>query len=813
MPQINATSKFMEYKQTSKPVYELPKSTKEALQIDEVFKDGTFRVEPQADDALYDRCYIFEDINYITKDFDERNHVLHVLMDYFKSMTSQQKFFIASEQMDLNEFVSEIFKPVNKEQYPEFADEIGRFIYQKIEEGNKDINRTLYLVCTVRADSYESAKLYFNTLEVDFENLFPMLGSSIYKLGAIERLSLIQRIFNLNQSVVPLDERYTGNDAWRTVISPMAIDSSQGSDFLQIEKRYCCTLCAMNYDRKIDDEKVIYNLADNNFPVYLTIDLEPIPRKLLVDRLETAHSNNEAQMAKERDRNNRNNQWGVGPSYKTQHKNDDLELLLEKIDANDEICLYIGFLCMTYADSYDELLSQTDILIRKATDAGYVLKPIFHQQIKALNTVLPIGGRHVNNMRTFLSSSATCFNPFRSKDIKDEGGAIIGINTQTKQLIRINRKKLKSPHAIVVGHTGGGKSMFVKVVEVIQTLLLTDDDIIVIDPQNEFQKLCIEHGGSYFDLTPQCEIYLNPFEVPQYICDMDDDIERNKFIAAQSDYANSFVSATIKSNEYNSDYEDVVYDAVHSMYREYFANGDYSYQPTLITLTEYLTKLAEATSIRFEKQQAVFKILDALKKYTEGVYNMFSKESTVKIDNRFIGFGIKKIPTDAWEPVMVTVMHFVSQRMEYNQNRNVAGHLIVDETQVLCNKGRSAQQLLYAIETYRKVGGIVTLIIQNLKRALENPDLRDMFSNCPFKVFFDQGGIDAQALAEIQTFSSMEYKALTEATAGKGVLCKEDEVIIFDAVIDKNNPLYDRISTNFHEQSTADAPAENYGTV
>ena len=99
---------------------------------------------------------------------------------------------------------------------------------------------------------------------------------------------------------------------------------------------------------------------------------------------------------------------------------------------------------------------------------------------------------------------------------------------------------------------------------------------------------------------------------------------------------------------------------------------------------------------------------------------MLAYPSTVRLDNRMIGFGLKNVPPDNWEPVMVTVMHYTSTRMEYNQEAQRATHFIVDETQVVSRKGTSAEQLNTAVATFRKYGGICTMAMQNITAALEN---------------------------------------------------------------------------------------------
>ena len=111
--------------------------------------------------------------------------------------------------------------------------------------------------------------------------------------------------------------------------------------------------------------------------------------------------------------------------------------------------------------------------------------------------------------------------------------------------------------------------------------------------------------------------------------------------------------------------------------------------------------------------------------------------------------------------------------------------------------------LLKAVETYRKFGGICTMAMQNFSRALENPELRDMFSNCGYKCFLDQGGMDANNIALIQQLSSEEFKKLSEDIPGYGVMVWGKKVILLDSRMNKENPLYEIYSTNFHEKAEA----------
>ena len=195
-------------------------------------------------------------------------------------------------------------------------------------------------------------------------------------------------------------------------------------------------------------------------------------------------------------------------------------------------------------------------------------------------------------------------------------------------------------------------------------------------------------------------------------------------------------------------------------------------------------------------------IFNCLEEYTVGSCDMLSKPTNIKTTNkRLSGFGLANVPENNWEAVMVTILHYLSVRMDYNKKYQRATHLIVDETQVISKKPGSAAQLNNAVLTFRKFGGIVTMAMQNVTAALANPLLVELFSNCAYKCFLDQGGVDAKSLAQIQALSEKEYRALGSGKEGQGVMVWNKKVVLFDAKIRKDNVLYETFSTNYHEKA------------
>ena len=798
--------RFSENKALTTPFVSLPKKVKDALNITSASANGIFKIEPQGGMAMYDCCYLFEDINYVTQDDDRKESLLLQVMGWLKAMNTQFKVTIANAQVDLESYMAEVFNPAEGQEGTGLCQGIRQWIREKMDAGIRDVDRVLYLTCTCQARSFEEAAQHFATLDTVLSRIFSMFKSRIYRLSGKDRLDILRQILNPGNPL-PMSAPPLQNGGWKNAVLPVSIESHK--TYMELGNgRYVTVLFAHDYDQTLNDEKVLHSLTELSYPMVVTLDMEPVDRTALKNKLTSALMNNDRAIEQERDRRARRGQYLSGVPYRLDKKKEEIEDLLDQVDDNDEQSLFVGLLVMVMADTPEELRQRVEGLVEAAKSSGYVLDPYNFRQLKALNTALPIGGRQVNHMRSFLTSSAVAFHPFYARDLKDPGGYVYGLNRTTKHLIRGNRKRLKNPHGFIAGHSGGGKSFFVKETEVAQTLLLTTDDVILVDPQNEFGSFIVGQGGQFFDFTPQSSIHLNPFEVPQSV--QDDPMARNKFVAQKTEYACAFVGAAMYNILMTQVHHTFITRAVQEMYDTYFSRR-LKKDPTFNDLWELLKKQRENAETDSDAL-ILTDMVHSLEPYVIGVYDMFSKPSNLDIHSRLVGFGLKNVPQSIWEPVMVTMMHFLSERVSYNQEGLVATHLIVDEAQVLCERPSSAAQLLYAVETYRKFGGIVTLVVQNLVRALETPDLRDMFSNCAYKVFFDQGGVDARSLSAIQDFSESEYRCLEENIPGQGVMVWDKQVFLFDASMTKENPLYQNFSTNFHEQAS-DLTSEDSQTM
>ena len=632
---FNATKKFQDSVVLTSPSHsgKYPQNTRDALYIHKANKSGIFQIEKNGARKLYDRCYAFADINYINQDRDDKIKILENLMDFFKSMQMSFKITIVNEYQDMNQFIDDIFVNKNDDEYPVIASGIREWIDEKKEEARiYDVKRILLLTLTVKSSSYDEARSYFLGMDIEIERAFAAFKSKIVPLNGEQRLEIIDRFFYKEDAGAPYSFE---SDALYDVI-PVSIDNYK--DFMIFNKnQYVSVLFARRFDTSVDANKAIYTLSNREYPSFITIDYAPVAHDVTNNALKSMFGNNERAIAQEADAKKNNNQAVTGISYAKKKKRRELERYIDQVEDDSEECIMADLIITVTAENEDELVRRIEALQAQSKKLGITLDTYNQVQLKAFNTALPTGCRQVKKMRPFLASSLVAMQPFYSKNLVEKGGIFYGIDTTTQQLVFANRKKLDSPHGVVIGNTGSGKSMFIKMTEISQVLLSSDDDIQIIDPQNETQFICALYDGKFLDMTPRGDIHINPMEIPLSVFESKSEKVRHTFISSVTGWANSFTEAVMKNMAYTAEHKAFMTDAVAKVYDRTFT-AKKLVQPTIKDVRNELIKMEEESGYDVDKR-IIHMMTNSLKPFTEGIYDMFAYPSDIDISSeRLVSF-------------------------------------------------------------------------------------------------------------------------------------------------------------------------------
>lgn len=785
---MSKEEQFFSCKHMTEPYMEIPRRVQDMLDISAVYPDGIFCIGKKGarGTCRFDKTYLFSDINYVNRDDGEKKGTLLLLCALFNSMSIDFKISVCNEPRHSDNLLPKA------EKENALTEAYGEIFTEALEKGTPELSKRHYFTVSVRRKSHKAAVTFFNVLEASVGAVFTKLGSSLVPLSPEERLHAVYHFFHydgradFNYESVGKNRRDFRNEIVPYKCSNRESHLQFGDDgFMQI-------LFAPSFPDMLDESKFMSQLHNVPFPVTVTVDCACVPREYLNGFLQSKNFSNDNAIAGEMEANARRN-LSLPASYKKAKTKEELENAMSWINENDENGFFMQLLVAVRGRTMEELKENVETIRMSGRQNNVKFIPDYDRQIQAANTVLPIGARRTDHMRSILTSSLAAFHPFYAADLIMPGGKFYGINRLTKNILQINRKKLLNGNGVLIGHSGSGKSMLLKLTEAGQTLLFEKDDVIMIDPQNEMEGIPELFGGTFFDISSQSGIYFNPFEVPEEILYGDDVRKQNLFIGGKAEFAEAFIYSCLKGSIPNGIHKTLIVRCVKTMYTQTFEEANPK-QPTLADFVEILKKQPEPEA------RLLYISLEA---YVDGTFDMFSKESTFDISKRFLVFGIKNVPEAMRGTVMLTIMHVLSQRMEYNVLLQRATHFIVDEGQYVCMDDVCAAELEKAFITFRKFGGINTLCLQNTTAALANPKIETMVSNCAFKIILDQGGSDRNALARIMELSEREFEELGIPKVGQCLISCDGKIYQCDAEISKDNLLYRTYNTNFHEKAEA----------
>ena len=162
---FNADVRFRDQKRMSLPVVKVPKNVREAFHIDTLYENGIAKLEKGKKNCLYDRCYLFEEINYINKDDGEKTRFLNQFMGWLKAMNVDFKITVANEYQSAAEFIQKYRSNKNKEDYPETEKGIRDWIEEKMGESNPNVTTYRYLTVSCRAETRAEAMILLNSID------------------------------------------------------------------------------------------------------------------------------------------------------------------------------------------------------------------------------------------------------------------------------------------------------------------------------------------------------------------------------------------------------------------------------------------------------------------------------------------------------------------------------------------------------------------------------------------------------------------------------------------------------------------------
>lgn len=392
----------------------------------------------------------------------------------------------------------------------------------------------------------------------------------------------------------------------------------------------------------------------------------------------------------------------------------DAKALLKELQSQNERMFLITFLIMNTGKTEQELENNVFQASSIAQKHNCNLRRLDFQQEQGLMSSLPLANNLIEIQRALTTSSTAIFIPFTTQELFQSGDEALyyGLNALSNNLIMVDRKKLKNPNGLILGTPGSGKSFSAKR-EITNAFLVTDDDVIICDPEAEYTPLvnCLE--GQVIKISPTSTHYINPMDINESYSEDDNPL------ALKADFILSLCELIVGGKEGLQPIEKTVIDrCVHQIYQHYFEDPKPENMPLLEDLYHALLQ---------QEEKEAHRVATALEIYVKGSLNLFNHRTNVDINNRFVCYDIKELGKQLKKIGMLIVQDQVWGRVTANRSAGKTTRYYMDEFHLLLKEEQTAAYSVEIWKRFRKWGGIPTGITQNVKDLLSSREVENIF--------------------------------------------------------------------------------------
>lgn len=447
----------------------------------------------------------------------------------------------------------------------------------------------------------------------------------------------------------------------------------------------------------------------------------------------------------------------------------------------------VTVLAGTFADTPEDVLDQADQIRAAVEQFNFHLDTVDYEGENALNSMLPIGKNFTPFDRGLNTACTAMFIPFTSPELIHNKGIWLGMNEQSKNPIYVDPDLLNNGNGMILGTSGSGKSMTVKMLLLMIRLRYPDDEIIILDPESEYGNWTEQLGGEVIQISPGKGNYINPFDINvNYGSDNTDVLYR------KVGFIISLVNAALKYGI--SDEERSIVDrAARAVYHNYFNAiklGNAAKIPTFVEFSKMLD-MYEDGYIRPMAQR----IKTKLEIFTEGSMNIFAHETNVDLHNSIIDIDLKDLTEEHRKMGMASTLDLIWNRLTLNQSQNKRTWIFVEEYQSLMTDRYTSEFFRSVWSRARKYGGRPFAITQNVGLLLGSPDSATMISNSEFVVALNQAGEDIGQMRNLLRLSADQTEYLENARPGHGLIRYGNSIIPFNADFPSDSEIYKLITT------------------
>lgn len=786
-----------------KQSFKIPKTVQDTIPYYAVYEDGGLI---ETEKGTFTKSYKLKDINYQIARTQEQEEMFVRYEELLNSFETPMTFQISiiNKNMDPESFERQVLLRPQYDKFDPLREEYNHMLLQKIREGRNNMSKEKILTVALKAKSYEDALIAFSRLDGELSTSAKRIGGSdLTPIPTIQRLEILHDIYNIgdegtfgskiirnNEEVVnfTFDSMRSMGLTTKDCIGPSSFEFKK--DYLMIDDQYARIMYLKTLPNVLGDN-ILSEISNINCNMISSVQYEPVSPEKALERVKRRLNTINANIL---DRQKKASKSGYSAdllSPELVKARESAEALLEDLTSKDQKMFLITFVVCIFADSLETLNAHTESVQTTARRYSCTLKKLAYQQENGLTTALPLANNKLYIQRALTTESTAIFMPFVAQELIQSQGLYYGLNAVSRNILQINRKAGKNMNGFILGTPGSGKSFSAKR-EMMNVLLGTKDDVIVIDPESEYSRMAQLLGGDVVRVATGSNVHINPMDMDIDYADEDDPI------SLKSDFIISLCETALGERYgLNPAQRSIIDRCVRKVYAPYLESRDPVTKqfdkdklPTLLTFQQELENQSS-----YEAEQ----LAEALEMYTRGSLNLFSHKTNVDYDNRFVVYDIRDISANLKSLALLIVLDNVWNRIIENKKKGRNTWFYIDEIYLLFKTNTSATFLFELWKRARKWGGVPTGITQNVSDLLSNETAKTMLSNCEFIQMLNQAPLDRQDLATLLNISNTQLSYITNANPGEGLIYTGSSIVPFFDNFPKNTSMYKAMTSKLEE--------------
>ena len=543
----------------------------------------------------------------------------------------------------------------------------------------------------------------------------------------------------------------------RDLIAPASIEFESGS--FMLGTRWCRTLYAYGYPRSIYTGWLssIINLDE---VVDISIFIYPVDSQVVMNNLRKKVTQLEASMSVNAE-HGKVRDPGLEAAYQ------DAEELRDQLQIGAEKFFRFGLYFTIYGESKDELDYATQKVETILGQQMVLTKVASSQQEQGLNSTIPQFDDELSIRRNMNTGAVSTSFPFTSADLTQDNGILYGVNMHNNGLVIFDRFSLENANLCVFAKSGAGKSFTVKL-EALRTMMM-GSDILIIDPENEYEKLSNAVGGSYIHLSLNSDTRINPFDLPRVV--ESDDGENTDSLRANLVTLHGLLRQMLGEQQMTADGSVVNFlnpaeeadldQALIDTYARVGITSDplthNSQPPVMADLYDTLLHMGGNGP----------QLAQRLRQYTTGTFaGIFSQQSNVEINNHMVVFNIRDLEDELRPVAMYIVLSHIWNKVRTDQRKRM---LIVDEAWQLMKYPDSANFMFSLAKRARKYFLGLTTVTQDVEDFMNSQMGRAIVANSSMQILLKQSPSAIDVLGQVFKLTEEELKRLANFPVGQGL--------------------------------------------